>query len=113
MRTVVRGPEGSRRVTFCTRLVLLLLVLLPRGPVYAQGMDANAVLVSIDQKAQAYAKVAMDIWSFAEVGYQETKSSALLQSQLQAAGFTVKAGVDSDGVYGDLGRREAGHRHHR
>lgn len=92
MRTVVRGPERSRYVT-CTRLVLLLLVLLARGPVHAQGMDANAVLASIDQKAQAYAKVAMDIWSFAEVGYQETRSSALLQAQLKAAGFTVNAGV--------------------
>ena len=33
------------------------------------------------------------IWGFAEVGYQETKSSALLQQQLRAAGFQVKAGV--------------------
>lgn len=60
---------------------------------HAQGTDENAVLASIDQKAQAYAKVAMQIWSFAEVGYQETKSSALLQEQLKAAGFTVNAGV--------------------
>ncbi len=35
----------------------------------------------------------MQIWSFAEVGYQETQSSALLQEQLKAAGFTVVAGV--------------------
>ena len=35
----------------------------------------------------------MKIWSFAEVGYQETRSSALLQEQLKAAGFTVSAGV--------------------
>jgi aminobenzoyl-glutamate utilization protein B len=60
---------------------------------HAQATDQNAVLASIDQKAQAYAKVAMQIWSFAEVGYQETKSSALLQDQLKAAGFTVNAGV--------------------
>jgi aminobenzoyl-glutamate utilization protein B len=60
---------------------------------HAQTMDQNAVLASIDQKTQAYAKVAMQIWSFAEVGYQETKSSALLQEQLRAAGFAVNAGV--------------------
>ena len=33
------------------------------------------------------------IWGFAEVGYQEQKSSALLQQQLKAAGFQVTAGV--------------------
>jgi aminobenzoyl-glutamate utilization protein B len=60
---------------------------------HAQTPNHTAVLASIDQKAQAYAKVAMQIWSFAEVGYQETKSSALLQEQLKGAGFTVNAGV--------------------
>ena len=37
--------------------------------------------------------MARQIWGFAEVGYQETKSSALLQQQLRAAGFQVTAGV--------------------
>jgi aminobenzoyl-glutamate utilization protein B len=37
--------------------------------------------------------LAKQIWSFAEVGYQEEKSSALLQQQLKAAGFTVTARV--------------------
>jgi len=55
--------------------------------------DTSAVLASIDAKAGQYRDVAMQIWSFAEVGYQETKSSALLQQQLRAAGFTVAAGV--------------------
>ncbi|MDO8680826.1 MAG: hypothetical protein Q7R30_20090 [Acidobacteriota bacterium] len=58
------------------------------APASAQTMDANAVLASIDQKAAAYRDVALKIWSFAELGYQETKSSALLQEQLKAAGFT-------------------------
>jgi metal-dependent amidase/aminoacylase/carboxypeptidase family protein len=43
--------------------------------------------------ATSYATVAKQIWGFAEVGYQEEKSSALLQQQLRAAGFQVKAGV--------------------
>ncbi|MCA1584064.1 MAG: amidohydrolase [Acidobacteria bacterium] len=59
----------------------------------AQPTDAQAVLASIDAKTKAYGDVAMRIWSFAEVGYQETQSSALLQEQLKAAGFEVKAGV--------------------
>jgi aminobenzoyl-glutamate utilization protein B len=76
-----------------TLLVLTGFALVARWPIHAQGLDANGVLASIDQKAQAYAKIAMQIWSFAEVGYQETKSSALLQEQLKAAGFAVNAGV--------------------
>jgi len=38
-------------------------------------------------------QVARQIWDWAEVGYQETKSSALLQEELTQAGFKVEAGV--------------------
>ena len=64
-----------------------------RAPLVAQAPNTTTVLAGIDQKTDAYAKVAMQIWSFAEVGYQETKSSALLQEQLKAAGFGIAAGV--------------------
>ena len=60
---------------------------------FGQTMDTNAVLASIDQKAASYRDVALKMWSWAEVGYQEKQSSALLQEQLRAAGFTVTAGV--------------------
>jgi aminobenzoyl-glutamate utilization protein B len=62
-------------------------------PVHGQAMDAKAVMAAIDAKASAYGDIALQIWGFAEVGYQETKSSALLQQQLKRAGFDVKAGV--------------------
>ena len=39
------------------------------------------------------AEIARSIWEWAEVGYQETKSSALLQQELTSAGFKVEAGV--------------------
>jgi aminobenzoyl-glutamate utilization protein B len=58
-----------------------------------QAPDAKSVMASIDSKAKIYGDVALRIWSFAEVGYQETQSSALLQEQLKGAGFVVKAGV--------------------
>jgi aminobenzoyl-glutamate utilization protein B len=51
------------------------------------------LLQRIDARRDAYADVAKQIWAFAEVGFQETKSSALLQQQLRAAGFSVRAGV--------------------
>jgi aminobenzoyl-glutamate utilization protein B len=47
----------------------------------------------IDERRDRYAAVAHRIWEFAEVGFQETKSSALLQEELRAAGFHVEAGV--------------------
>lgn len=55
--------------------------------------DASRVLASLDARRDAYADVALKIWGFAEVGFQETRSSALLQQQLSAAGFTVTPGV--------------------
>ncbi len=39
------------------------------------------------------AGIAHSIWEWAEVGYQETRSSALLQKELAGAGFKVEAGV--------------------
>src|SRR5438270_10842659 len=55
--------------------------------------DKAALLQRIDAKRDHYATVAKEIWGFAELGYQEQKSSALLQAELKAAGFQVKAGV--------------------
>lgn len=58
----------------------------------AQG-DRAAVSRGIDARQEHYASVARKIWDLAEVGYQETQSSALLQQELKSAGFTVQAGV--------------------
>lgn len=64
------------------------------GSAFAQQEDPVArVLASIDADAERYAQVARRIWGYAELGYQEEKSSALLQEQLRAAGFQVQAGV--------------------
>jgi aminobenzoyl-glutamate utilization protein B len=52
-----------------------------------------AIAAAIDARRDQYIAVAQQIWSFAEVGYQEEKSSALLQQQLKEAGFTIQAGV--------------------
>ena len=74
--------------------IILLIGLAAWAPVALHGQaDTKAVMASIDSKAKIYSDVALKIWSFAEVGYQETRSSALLQEQLKAAGFSVKAGV--------------------
>jgi aminobenzoyl-glutamate utilization protein B len=51
------------------------------------------VLQAIDKRSEFYSSVAQQIWGFAEVGFQEEKSSALLQQTLRDAGFTIQAGV--------------------
>ena len=47
----------------------------------------------IDGRYEATAKLARTIWEYAEVGYQETKSSGLLQQTLDGEGFSIEAGV--------------------
>lgn len=51
------------------------------------------MLAALDARFDHYARIAKQIWGFAEVGYQEEKSSALLQAELRGAGFEVQAGV--------------------
>ena len=53
----------------------------------------DRILNSIDANQSQYEAVAQEIWSFAEMGYQEEKSSALLQKILIDQGFSVKSGV--------------------
>ncbi|WP_128546910.1 amidohydrolase [Larkinella soli] len=55
--------------------------------------DRQAVLTGLDSKMAHYGGLSKQIWDWAEVGYQEVKSSALLQEELKKAGFTVQAGV--------------------
>ena len=73
--------------------VVLPLLLFTVVTVSAQADARTAMLQAIDARRESYAGVAKQIWGFAEIGYQEQKSSALLQQQLRAAGFQVTAGV--------------------
>lgn len=76
------------------RLITRLVFLLALVPVTVSAQsDTTKVLAALDAKSPAYEKVARQIWEFAEVGYQEAKSSVLLQDQLRAAGFAIEAGV--------------------
>ncbi|MFM2359282.1 MAG: hypothetical protein RLY16_1275 [Bacteroidota bacterium] len=59
--------------------------------------DAAAIktkaAAQIEQGAEQYRSMALKIWDYAEVGYKETKSTAVLQEELRKNGFTVEAGV--------------------
>jgi aminobenzoyl-glutamate utilization protein B len=81
------------------------LALLLAAPAFA---DPQVALQRIDRDAAKNAEVAKAIWDHAEVGYQETKSSALLQKQLRDAGFRIESGVAGiptafTATYGDGG----------
>ncbi len=53
----------------------------------------DQVTKNIDADYEKNKKTALQIWDYAEVGYKEVKSSALLQQVLKDNGFSVEAGV--------------------
>ena len=53
----------------------------------------SRAMTDIQSHYEEYKGIAMQIWDYAEVGYKEVKSSALLQKTLRDNGFTVRAGV--------------------
>ena len=60
------------------------------------SLIANAnesVLNSIERRSDQLTDLSDLIWDLAEVGYQETRSSAALKSALEAEGFTIESGV--------------------
>lgn len=59
----------------------------------AQEHEKVQVMASIERNGEAYGRIARQIWGYAELGYLEERSSALLQERLRAAGFDVRAGV--------------------
>lgn len=80
------------------KTLLLATALILPAAVHAQtaplpDAQRSAIVAGVDGRAATLASTAKTIWDFSEVGYQETKSSALLQSELRKGGFTVKAGV--------------------
>jgi aminobenzoyl-glutamate utilization protein B len=60
---------------------------------FAQDADKKKVLARIQQQESHYSAIAQKIWNFAEVGYKEKQSSALLQETLKQAGFSIESGV--------------------
>ena len=71
-------------------LAAVLLIL----PIVVSGQDHKADVAATVESLRARAETtALQIWDYAEVGYQETRSSALLQQLLKDAGFSVQTGV--------------------
>jgi aminobenzoyl-glutamate utilization protein B len=72
----------------------ILFISLFLGSVVSYSQKTKQEIIKyIDGQSELYGGIAHQIWEFAEVGYQEVKSSALLQKTLKDAGFSVQAGV--------------------
>jgi len=70
-------------------LPLLLTVVLGQSPL-THSADHLQILSLVGENAAEYRQVSKQIWDYAELGYHEQKSSALLQRQLKAAGFVIE-----------------------
>ncbi len=71
----------------CTTLLLLLLT-----PLLVRAQKDALVESVVKREADSW-DMALKIWNWAEVGYKETRSSALLADRLEKACFTVQRGV--------------------
>ncbi|MCP9766641.1 amidohydrolase [Lacihabitans sp. LS3-19] len=71
----------------------LFILFLIAANVTVFSQTKQQVINDIQKRQAEYSSIAMDIWKYAEVGYQEYKSSELLQQTLKKEGFSVTAGV--------------------
>ncbi len=72
----------------------LLLALIPCAmPIYAGAAESGDVIKFVDSRYEQTSALARDLWEFAEVGYQEVKSSSLIKETLAAEGFEIESGV--------------------
>ncbi len=78
-----------RHVAGLTALALLL----PIGAPCQATAPHKQIEQLVDLHGPEYVQTSKTIWGYAELGYHEEKSSALLQSELKQAGFSVQSGV--------------------
>ncbi|MFD2588258.1 amidohydrolase [Croceitalea marina] len=74
------------------KIKLLIITLSIFNLAFAQKTKETA-LSALDAKSQKYSEIAQEIWGYAEMGYQETKSSSLLQTTLKEEGFKIRTGI--------------------
>src|SRR5262249_40254669 len=90
-------PRRREKMTRCSTMrstccvvCLATATLLSGQRLYAQKAALNEAIAA---RAAASWEIAQKIWGWAEPGYQEKRSAALLAQTLEAAGFKVERGV--------------------
>ena len=87
-RTIIFGITHNFKLMKI--LLSLSFIVFLTSNTYAQK---NKIIDQLDAKTSFFAGIANEIWNFAEMGYQEEKSSALLQQILRDEGFNIVAEV--------------------
>ena len=81
-------------ILFCANFIFVFTVTAQKkNEKNTAAIIKDEAITDIQLKYGEYKDVALQIWNYAEVGYKEVKSSALLQKKLSDNGFDVKAGV--------------------
>ena len=57
------------------------------------GQKPEQTIANLNSKKDFYSTIAQKIWEYAEMGFQEEKSAAILQETLRNEGFTITKGV--------------------
>lgn len=55
--------------------------------------EAPAPVELVEAEFDRTTELAQQLWEFAELGYLETRSSGLMQAELEAEGFTIRRGI--------------------
>ena len=74
-------------------LCILLLCLLATAAQATRPVATTGVDAFVEARADLLSDLAAQMWEWAELGYREERSSALLQETLQQAGFRLQTGV--------------------
>src|ERR1700730_10786158 len=84
---------GANSFPYWVRVIALAAALVPLRAFGQPPALHQQISQIVDHHAAHFSETSKIIWEYAEVGYQEVKSSALLQRELESAGFRVQSPV--------------------
>ena len=77
-----------RRYLYAT--VAILALTQAAGAAELSPANQAKLLANVEAYVPRMSDVALQIWKMPELGYQETNTTALLQSELKKAGFAIR-----------------------
>lgn len=83
----------SNNTPLLTFLLFCIFITASFAQKSALEKEKNAVIEALEKRHDEFGKIAHQIWDLAELGYQEYKSTKLLQDKLKSEGFKVESGV--------------------
>ncbi len=60
---------------------------------FLSAQDSEPIVDQLSEKEKYFGEIALKIWEYAELGYQEYQSALLLQETLAKEGFSIESGV--------------------